>query len=507
MNSVPGLSRTLLAIGVAATLLSACASFHGIGSNAEPHSPADYATAASLPGQAGHWPDSSWANAIGGAPLQALINEALTGNPSLQAAAARLAAMQAIAETTGAAARPVASVGLNSTYQRFTENGLVPPPLAGSFQSDNRVALNFSYDLDFWGRHGAELRAALAQAKVAESEQYAARLWLTTAIAHGWIQLARQHAQLELTEQHLRLREKIERLTQQRIAAGLDNQTDNNQAQMQLATLRAEQAQWQEAIALSRNQIAALLGQGPDRGLQIARPILLAPVAMALPDQLPAALLGRRPDIVAARWAVEAAHGETDSARAAFYPNVNLVAFAGLSSLGLSSLLDSGSRIIGVGPAVSLPVFDGGRLRGQLKGKVAAYDSAVATYNQTLTVALQEVSDQVQSLRAIENQRRHQQSATAAAAQALKLAQQRQQVGTANLLHVLSAESAWLAQRKFELDAQMRGADLHLGLIKALGGGFDAASHGLAPVPAAASGNYPAATISTNHHTFAKSVS
>jgi NodT family efflux transporter outer membrane factor (OMF) lipoprotein len=507
MTSLPGPSKTLLAIGVAAAMLSACASFNGIGSTAAPRSPSDYASSQTLPGQGGAWPDASWADAIGGPPLQALMDEALAGNPNLQIAAARLAAVRAIAEATGAAAQPAISAGLNSTYQRFTENGLIPPPLAGAYQSDNRLALNFSYDLDFWGKHAAEIRAVLAQTKAVEAEQYTARLWLTTAIAHAWIQLARQYAQLDLTEQHLLLREKIERLTQQRIAAGLDNQTDSSQAQLQLAALRTEQAQWREAIALTRNQLAALLGQGPDRGLQIARPTLLPPADMALPNQLPLALLGRRPDIVAARWSVQAAQGETDSARAAFYPNVNLVAFAGLSSLGLASLLESGSRILGIGPAISLPLFDGGRLRAQLKGKVAAYDGAVATYNQALTTALHEVSDQVQSLRAVEIQRRHQQSATLAAAHALKLAQQRQQVGTANVLHVLTAESVWLMQRKLELDMQMRGADLQLGLIKALGGGFiDPERIKLEPVPAAAAGDSPAAN-STSRPLFAKSIS
>lgn len=223
MNCPPGKFKTLLAISITSALLSACASFDGIGSSSKLRTPADYATAASLPAQAGAWPDSSWADAIGGAPLQALLTEALAGNPSLQVAAARLAAVRAIADATDATSRPVASASLNSTYQRFTENGMVPPPLAGSFQTDNRLALNFSYDLDFWGRHGSDLRAALAQTKMAETEQHAVRLWLTTAVAHAWIQLARQHAQLDMTEQQLLLREKIERLTQQRIVAGLDN--------------------------------------------------------------------------------------------------------------------------------------------------------------------------------------------------------------------------------------------------------------------------------------------
>jgi NodT family efflux transporter outer membrane factor (OMF) lipoprotein len=185
-------------------------------------------------------------------------------------------------------------------------------------------------------------------------------------------------------------------------------------------------------------------------------------------------LLGRRPDIAAARWRVEAAQGEIDSAKAQFYPNVNLVAFAGFSSLGLSNLLLSGSRIAGIGPAVRLPVFEGGALRAQLKGKTALYDGAVASYDQTLTEALHETADQVQSLRAADAQHADLELASKAAAQTLALAQQRQRVGTGNLLQVLAAESGWLQQRKLELDSRARLADLRVSLIKALGGGFDA---------------------------------
>jgi NodT family efflux transporter outer membrane factor (OMF) lipoprotein len=217
---------------------------------------------------------------------------------------------------------------------------------------------------------------------------------------------------------------------------------------------------------------------------------------------LPLALLGRRPDIVAARWRVEAAQGDIDSAKTAFYPNINLKAFAGFSAFGLTNLLDSGSRVAGIGPAITVPIFNGGRLRSQLKGKVAAYEGAVASYNQSLTEALHEVADQVQSLRAVEVQGNNQRQATAAAAQTLTLAQQRYQVGTANMLHVLAAESAWLAQRKLQLDTQARRVDLEVGLIKALGGGFDAANTGLAATPE----TVPTSS-NTNRSTLSKSAS
>ena len=155
---------------------------------------------------------------------------------------------------------------------------------------------------------------------------------------------------------------------------------------------------------------------------------------------------------------IEAAQGDIDNARAQFYPDINLSAFTGFSTFSLDRLLDAGSRIVGIGPAIRLPVFEGGRLRAQLKGRVAGYDNAVASYNQTLTDALRDVADQVQSLRAAEAQGGHQRAASQAAANAPRLAR----------------ELALVVRRKVELENQARRADLQVGLIRALDGGFDA---------------------------------
>ena len=482
--SVRRLRRGAICAAVAA-LLSACANLQGIEAGAPLKAPADYASAGVLPGQGGEWPDASWLAGIGGAPLQGLAAEALAGNPGLQVAAARVAAARALVDAAGAASRPQVGASFATTRERFTENSIYPPPFGGAYVTDNELALTLSYDLDFWGRHRAQLRSALSQNRAAEAEEYAARLLLSTSVARAWVQLARASAQLDLTRQQAALREQLLRLTRQRYAAGLDTQSEDQQSRLQAASLGAEQARLNEAIALGRNQLAALLGQGPDRGLRIAAPALVpalvADAAPALPEQLPLGLLGRRPDIVAARWQVEAAQSDIKVAQTAFYPNVNLSAMLGLSSLGWSNFLSRGSMVDGIGPAIHLPIFEGGALRAQLKGRVAAYDAAVATYNQALAEALHEVADRVQSLRAADLETQSQQAASEAAERGMQLAQQRQQVGTDNMLQVLAARIAYLSQRKLELDARARRLDLRIGLIKSLGGGFDAAAAGLAP--------------------------
>ncbi|HTD03195.1 efflux transporter outer membrane subunit [Undibacterium sp.] len=479
-------SAGLLAASSAAALLSACVSFSGIESNAQLKS-AVASSANALPNQTGAWPDASWAQTIGGKPLQELIDAAIADNPSLQVAAARVAAAKAYVEATGADKLPTVGAGFDSTYQRFTEHGLIPPPLAGNYFSDNQLALSASYEVDFWGKHSAEMRSALSQQKTALAEQQSARLVLSSAIAHAWVQLARQYAQLDLSSQQLAIREQLDKLTQQRVKAGLDTRTDTEQSLVQVSSLKAEITNWQEAIALSRNQLAALLGQGPERGQSIPRPLLAQIGDAALPAQLSSDLLGRRPDIVAARWHVEAMQGDIDTAKTQFYPSINLSGFVGLSSLGFADFFKSGSAILGAGPSIRLPIFEGGRLRAQLKGKVAAYDGAVATYNQSLTDALHEVADQVQSMKAAQGQNKNQRIAEQASERTFQLAQQRQRVGTANMLPVLAAEGALIMQQKILLDNQMRRADLQINLIKALGGGFEATPELRLPASPAAS--------------------
>jgi outer membrane protein TolC len=161
---------------------------------------------------------------------------------------------------------------------------------------------------------------------------------------------------------------------------------------------------------------------------------------------------------------------------AQFYPNINLTAFAGLSSIGLDKLLQSGSQQWGVGPALSLPLFDSGRLRANLGGKAAERDAAVESYNSTVINAVHEVADQLASTRAIAKQQAEQALANAAAQDALGAAQERQHRGLYNTLQVLTAESAVLAQRRLAIDLATRALQNQVALARALGGGFTSTS-------------------------------
>jgi NodT family efflux transporter outer membrane factor (OMF) lipoprotein len=228
----------------------------------------------------------------------------------------------------------------------------------------------------------------------------------------------------------------------------------------------------QEQIALQRNAIAALLGAGPDRGLAIERPTVRLTRGFGLPAQLSADLLGRRPDIVAARLRAEAGAKRIDQAKAGFYPNVNLAAFVGVQSFGLNMLTKSGSTIGSVGPAVSLPIFDGGRLRGQLKGSEADYAEAVANYNDTVVKALQDVADAATSQRALGGQLAKSNEAVDAARESWRIQNNRYEGGLSTYLDVLSAEDTLLSSLHALTDLQSRSFTLDVALVRALGGGY-----------------------------------
>ncbi len=344
------------------------------------------------------------------------------------------------------------------------------------------MQINLNWEIDFWGKNRSAYEAALDQARMAEVDAYAARLALSIDIARTYVQLQRAYLLLDVAELTLKEREETFALTRDRTAAGLDSRLELKQAETAIPATRELITRYTETIALTRNALAALLGQGPDRGLSIARPAAQSMQALALPSDVPAELLGRRPDLVAQRWRIEAAQQTIANAKAQFYPNINLAAFIGLQSLGSAGFLSSASRTLGIGPAITLPIFEGGRLRANLAGTNADYDIAVEQYNQAIADALKDVVDQIASWRSVEQQRLQQQAALDSAQEAYNLALLRYREGIGNYLQVLSVEAPLLDQQSLAAELRARQLDIAVNLVRALGGGFDAS---LAPVASA----------------------
>ena len=439
---------------------------------AKPGSLAIARSLASASVQANAWPTDVWWSSFGDPQLDKLIGEALSGSPTLAVAEARLHAAQAIVTQARGNRSPTTTVDLQSTRERYSANDLIPPPYGGSYVTDSRLALDFSYDLDFWGRNRKALESAEADVQAADADRAAARLALTVAVARAYIQLNLQYALHDVALDNLKQENALLDLTQQRVKAGLETTARVGQQQAITALTRAGVTYTQGSIDLARSELAALVGAGPDRGLDLARPQLSPPEKVALPSALPVDLLSRRPDIVARKWRVEAASRGVAAAEAAFYPNVNLVAFAGLQSIGLSNLFAAPSRIVGAGPAVHLPVFNRGQLQGALQGQRAQYEESVGQYNEALIAAVHDVADVVTNFNSLEEEAAEQQEAEVAADNAYAATLDRYKAGLDNYLTVLSSQTQLLLTRALRAELLARRLALSTDLVRALGGGY-----------------------------------
>jgi NodT family efflux transporter outer membrane factor (OMF) lipoprotein len=279
-----------------------------------------------------------------------------------------------------------------------------------------------------------------------------------------------------VAQRTLAQRQQTQQLVKDRLQAGLDTQLELQQSESGLPDARFQIEALKEQEALLLNALAALTSQqNKPLALTSIAPAAINSVANAQTQvqAVPLDLLGRRADVVAARWRVEAATRDVDNAKTLFYPNINLTAFAGFSSIGFDKLVQSSSTQWGVGPAIRLPLFEGGRLRANLKGKTADLDAAIETYNAAVVDAVRDVADQLASTQAIARQQTEQKAAQHAAEAAYAIAVQRYEAGLGNYLNVLNTETAVLAQRKLGVDLAGRSVDTQIQLIRALGGGFN----------------------------------
>ena len=433
------------------------------------------------------WPGDEWWRTYGDAQLDGLIDEGLRGSPNLDLAQARLHAAMAAVQGALAARLPDGTGTAAFTGQKQSYNNLIPKQALPQGWNDYGVAtVNFSYVIDFWGKNRAALAAALSEQRAAEVEVAEARLIISTSVASAYAGLVHLYTLRDNAAETLTLRTKTVVLFRQRHEFGLETLSSVREVEARQATAQADLLSIDERIGLQRNAIAALLGAGPDRGLAISRPTAQFAGSQGLPENLAAELLGRRPDIIAARSRTEAAARRIDQAKAGFYPSVNLLGFVGVQSLGIENLTKSGSDLGSIGPAISLPIFNTERLQGQLRGAHAEYEAAVATYNATLSEALREVADAATSRRSLDGELAASRAAVAAAAEAHQIVSRRYQGALATYLDVLTAEDQLITAQRAEAELETRALILDVELVRALGGGFSPASlaaHSTTPPP------------------------
>jgi NodT family efflux transporter outer membrane factor (OMF) lipoprotein len=470
----PGARRVAPAVTLS-LLLGACAVPPPMAGAPAVRDPASIA-ATGLAGAAdATWPDENWWRGYGDAQLSTLIEEALAGSPALAQAEARLRIAQGYARSAQAALLPTASLGGTAGAIKESYNEGIPAEFVPKgWHSNGSAQLNLGYDLDLFGRNHASLRAATSERMASAIEARAARLAIATQVAAAYADLGRYAALRDVAAAALGVREETAALVTKRVVNGLDTRAEQRQAEAAVPVARADLAAAEAALVLTRNQLAALLGAGPDRTAGVTPPAPGRFALVPLPPRLALDLVGRRADIAAARARAQAAAARVGAARAAYFPDINLMGFLGAQSLGLANLTALGSEAGQGQAAINLPLFSGGALAGSYRVARGGYDEAVAQYDDTLVQAVRQVADAAagQAALAIELAASHE--AVSRSQEAWNIAKRRYAGGLSSYLSVLSAEDALLRNRQLQADCEGRVLAVRVEMIRALGGGFTA---------------------------------
>jgi NodT family efflux transporter outer membrane factor (OMF) lipoprotein len=437
------------------------------------------------------WPRGDWWRQFGDRRLDTLVERATAGNPGLRLARAR--ARRAVALAGIAHANLLPRVNGSASFQRirFSGQSLEPPPYADHWFWNNTAAVTMSWDLDLWGREHQNYAAALGSAHASAIDAREARLALETAVVRNYIGLSRALALRHIAKRNLKREGRLLSIARQRLRAGIGTQLAVSQSATSVPDTHAQIKALNASIAVLRHQLAALVGDPSPDAFAGLRPRIVLAAAVSLPAKVPANLLGHRPDVVAARLRVEAAGHGIKAARAAFYPDINLAAFVGFLALGFTHFLTASAAQYSATPAISLPLFEGGRLRGKYRGAAAAYDMAVDRYNATVLRAMTGTADDISELKSLAGQAKRLHEALADARVAFREARRGFRQGLTNQIHALEAQRTLLTEEQKLAEVKARRLTQYALLMQALGGGFAANANGASNQLPATEGDTP----------------
>lgn len=435
------------------------------------------------------FPSERWWEDFRDPVLSSLIEEGFAASPDVAKARARILLADALVGQTNAGLLPQLSGDGKVIGEKLSRNDIFPENFVPKgVLTQGTLTSSIALDLDLWGKRRAELAAATSEAQATRLDLQQARLALSSAIALSYFDLVRLLYEQRVLTDKLAIAGRNEQLVGARVRQGIEMQGASRQAEAQTAAVRSEKLAVDNGVLVARHALAALLGAGPDRTLDIRTPSVVDPLPLGVPDNLGADLLGRRADLVAARLRVEAGRQQVKSAKAAFLPNINLSAIGGFQAVGLSQLLDRGSLIANFGPAIHLPIFDGGALRAGYRRARGSADMAVADYNGTLVRALQEAADAIGQKRLAADRVATAKRAMDSTAENARLVGLRYRQGIANEMDHLTARSAAVDAQKRYIDARALDISYDIALRRALGGGFATSAP---PVTASSNGTAP----------------
>ncbi len=418
------------------------------------------------------WPTDQWWESYHDPQLNALITRTLSSSPTLRAAQDRALLAQRQADMAHASLLPNSALDASVQRDRFTALQFIPPPWGGSTYWNNTAQVSLSYDLDLWGRQEKIWQGALDDTRAAMARAQQARLELVTAVVRSYVQLALVARLQVYAQDRLAQLEQRAQVARRGYAAGIEAGQTANELETALPPAKAHLEELQTRKLVLQHQIAVLTGAAPGDGESLATPQLALEAAPGLPSRLPAHLVGRRPDLVAQRWAVEASRARIASARAAFYPDINLMAFAGYQAIGFGQWFSNAGSMAGLGPAIDLPLFDGGQRQSQYSARKYEYDLQVEAWNQAVLSALQEVSDQLVLFQSGARQQDLQEVALQQATATTQMAERRFRAGLGNYPQVIEARLQRLQQVEALVQIQAARQESYAGLMRALGGGL-----------------------------------
>ena len=419
--------------------------------------------------------DQQWAQVFREPELQDLIHKALTNNYDLRIAAQRILEQQAQVQITRSQQFPTLSVGGNGIgvdipgLSKITgssgSNSISSPLVDGSF------SLSAAWNPDFWGLYRKQTEAARATLLAQTWAQRAVRLTLVQEVATAYIQLRALDRQVDVTKQALKARQESVDLTTRLESGGSVPLSDLRQAEQLLYTASSQLPQLEQQVQQQENALRLLIGENPGP-VAHTDPNALTPPPQDLPTGIPSQLLERRPDIQQSEAQLKAANANIGVARAQFFPQLSISGSAGVGGNSVSNIFDSESRTIyGIG-TLAQPLFEGGKLRGQLNQAKAADQEMVITYQKTIAGAFRDVSNALVALNKQRAYREQQEKLVAAAQDATRLARLRYQGGSTAYLEVLTTDTN-LFSAQLNLATAQQGEALSLvQLYSALGGGW-----------------------------------
>jgi multidrug efflux system outer membrane protein len=423
-------------------------------------------------------PKGEWWKMFGDEDLNRLEAGAAAANQKLKSAVARFDEARATTEATRSGLFPQVNLSPVATRQGVSQNRPLSGKPAGSKNQwtydDFVVPLDFSYELDLWGRVRRSVESARASEQASTDDLEAIRLSIQAEVATDYFTLRALDAESQLLRSSVDVFRKSLELTQNRRVGGIASDLDVAQAETVLKTTQAElpatllqRSQFEHALAVLTGQPASAF-RVSERSLGIVPPVV--------PPGLPSELLERRPDIAAAERRMAAANAGIGVAKGAFFPTIQLNGLAGFESINAGTLFNWSSRLWSVGPSLTMPIFDAGRNNANLKLARATYEETVANYRQTVLAAFGEVEDNLASQNLLASQHDAEVDALQAAQKQRKIANNRYRAGLVTFLEVATAEITALDIERTTV--QLRGEQLvaAVALVKSLGGGWENAS-------------------------------